>query len=92
MPEAVTVNADIVTVNTASGTTSAVISGAEMMNLPSTGRNVAPFALLMPGAVSTTPVRFTAETPSTLRKPLFFSLCVLGASAVERARDLSSPC
>ncbi|MBI3694664.1 MAG: TonB-dependent receptor, partial [Acidobacteria bacterium] len=53
--EAVTVQAEAVVVNTSSGTTSNVIEGHEMVQLPSRGRYVLPFALLMPGAISTTP-------------------------------------
>ena len=43
------------TVNTASGTTSQLLDGKDMVQLPSRGRNVLPFALLMPGVVSDTP-------------------------------------
>ncbi|MBL8174915.1 MAG: carboxypeptidase regulatory-like domain-containing protein [Bryobacterales bacterium] len=51
----VTVEASAVTVNTASGTTSQLLDGKDMVQLPSRGRNVLPFALLMPGVVSDTP-------------------------------------
>jgi hypothetical protein len=51
----VTVEASAVTVNTASGTTSQLLDGKDMVQMPSRGRNVLPFALLMPGVVSTTP-------------------------------------
>lgn len=51
----VTVEAAAVAVNTATGTTSQLIDGKDMIQLPSRGRNVVPFALLMPGVVSTTP-------------------------------------
>jgi len=51
----VTVEASAVAVNTASGTTSQLLDGKDMVQLPSRGRNVLPFALLMPGVVSTTP-------------------------------------
>jgi len=51
----ITVEAAAVTVNTASGTTSQLLDGKDMVQLPSRGRNVLPFALLMPGVVSTTP-------------------------------------
>ena len=53
--EAVTVTATAVAVNTATGTTSQLIDGENMVRLPSRGRNVFPFALMMPGAISTTP-------------------------------------
>jgi hypothetical protein len=55
LSDTVTVNADLVTVNTANGTTSSVINNQTLLNLPSTARAVVPFALLMPGAVSSTP-------------------------------------
>ncbi|HEU0120863.1 MAG TPA: TonB-dependent receptor [Bryobacteraceae bacterium] len=51
----VTVEAAAVTVNTASGATSQLIAGKDMIQMPARGRNVLPFALLMPGVVSTTP-------------------------------------
>ncbi len=51
----VTVEAAAVTVNTSSGATSQLLDGKDMVQLPSRGRNVLPFALLMPGVVSTTP-------------------------------------
>lgn len=53
--EQVSVSAEAVAVNLATGTTSQLIDGRDMINLPSRGRNVLPFALLMPGVVSTTP-------------------------------------
>jgi hypothetical protein len=55
LAEQVTVEAAAVTVNTASGATSQLLDGRDMVRLPSRGRNVLPFALLMPGVVSTTP-------------------------------------
>ncbi len=51
----VTVEAASVSVNTVTGTTSQLIDGKDMIQLPARGRNVLPFALLMPGVVSTTP-------------------------------------
>ncbi|MFN9084141.1 MAG: carboxypeptidase regulatory-like domain-containing protein [Acidobacteriota bacterium] len=51
----VTVEAAAVTVNTTSGATSQLLDGKDMVQLPSRGRNVIPFAQLMPGVVSTTP-------------------------------------
>ena len=51
----VTVEAESVSVNTVTGTTSQLIDGKDMIQLPARGRNVLPFALLMPGVVSTTP-------------------------------------
>jgi hypothetical protein len=53
--EAVTVQATAVAVDVATGTTSQLLDGHDMVRLPSRGRNVQPFALLMPGVVSTTP-------------------------------------
>ncbi|MBI3469935.1 MAG: hypothetical protein HY013_01095 [Candidatus Solibacter usitatus] len=53
--ESVTVEATAVAVNTATGTTSQLLDGKEMVKLPSRGRNVFPYALLMPGVVSDTP-------------------------------------
>ncbi|MGH9660600.1 MAG: carboxypeptidase regulatory-like domain-containing protein, partial [Bryobacteraceae bacterium] len=55
LAEQVTVVAEAVTVNTASGATSQLIDGRDMLRLPARGRNVLPYALLMPGVVSTTP-------------------------------------
>jgi hypothetical protein len=55
LTEAVTVEATAVTVNTATGTTSQLLDGKDMIKLPSRGRNVFPYALLMPGVVSDTP-------------------------------------
>ncbi len=51
----VTIEATAVSVNTATGTTSQLMDGKDMVRLPSRGRNVMPFALMMPGVVSTTP-------------------------------------
>jgi len=51
----ITVEAAAVTVNTANGTTSQLLEGHDMIQMPARGRNVLPFALLMPGVVSTTP-------------------------------------
>ncbi len=48
----VTVEAASVSVNTVTGTTSQLIDGKDMIQLPARGRNVLPFALLMPGVVS----------------------------------------
>ncbi|MDQ6663957.1 MAG: Plug and carboxypeptidase regulatory-like domain-containing protein, partial [Acidobacteriota bacterium] len=62
--ETLTVNADLALVNTANGTTSAVVTNEQLINLPSTARGVLPFALLMPGAVSTTPTSATANNTS----------------------------
>jgi hypothetical protein len=62
--ESVVVSADLVTVNTANGSTSAVINNLTLTNLPSTARAVLPFALLMPGAVSTAPTSATANYTS----------------------------
>lgn len=53
--DSITVAATAVAVNTASGATSQLLDGRDMVNLPSRGRNVFPFALLMPGVVSDTP-------------------------------------
>ncbi len=55
LAERVTVEAVAVAVNTATGTTSQLLDGRDMVKLPSRGRNVLPFALLMPGVVSDTP-------------------------------------
>ncbi|MGH9161096.1 MAG: carboxypeptidase regulatory-like domain-containing protein [Vicinamibacteraceae bacterium] len=49
LEETVTVQADLVAVDTASGTTSSVMSGDDMRALPSVGRNVMPLAMDMPG-------------------------------------------
>jgi hypothetical protein len=51
----ITVEAAAVSVNTANGTTSQLLDGKDMIQMPARGRNVLPFALLMPGVVSTTP-------------------------------------
>jgi hypothetical protein len=48
----------MVTINTANGTTSAVVTNQQLINLPSTARAVLPFALLMPAAVSATHQRY----------------------------------
>jgi hypothetical protein len=53
--EQVTVAASAVAVNVATGTTSQLLDGKQMVEMPSRGRNVFPFALLMPGVVSDTP-------------------------------------
>jgi hypothetical protein len=53
--EQVTIQATAVAVDVATGTTSQLIRGRDMVQMPSRGRNVQPFALLMPGVVSTTP-------------------------------------
>lgn len=55
LSEQVTVTAAAVAVNTASGATSQLLEGKAMVQMPSRGRNVFPFALLMPGVVSDTP-------------------------------------
>ena len=55
LAEQITVEANAVAVNIATGTTSQLLDGADMVKMPSRGRNVQPFALLMPGVVSTTP-------------------------------------
>ncbi len=52
--ETITVTAEAVAVNTSTGTTSQLMDGRVMVRLPSRGF-VFPFALLMPGAISTTP-------------------------------------
>ena len=62
--ESVMVSADLIAVNTANGSTSAVVTNHTLINLPSTTRAVLPFALLMPGAVSTTPTSVTANNTS----------------------------
>jgi len=49
----ITVSGDYVTVNTASGTTSSVMSATDITNLPSTNRSVQSYALLMPGSIAT---------------------------------------
>ncbi|MCC6536548.1 MAG: carboxypeptidase regulatory-like domain-containing protein [Bryobacterales bacterium] len=55
LADQVTVEATAVAVNTASGTTSQLLDGRDMVKLPSRGRNVLPFALIMPRVVSDTP-------------------------------------
>ncbi len=62
--ESVMVSADLVAVNTANGSTSAVLTNHTIINLPSTARAILPFALLMPGAVSTAPTSPTANYTS----------------------------
>src|ERR1700730_2355199 len=62
--ETLTVSAEMVTINTANGSTSAVVTTQQLINLPSTARAVLPFALLMPGAVSTAPTSATANYTS----------------------------
>ena len=57
LADQVLVEATAVAVDVATGTTSQLIEGRDMVHLPSRGRNVQPFALLMPGVVSTTPIR-----------------------------------
>jgi len=64
LADTVTVSADLVTVNTANGSTSSVLSNSTLINLPSPARAVLPFALLMPGAVSTAPTSATANYTS----------------------------
>jgi hypothetical protein len=55
LSDQVTVEAAAVAVDVATGTTSQLLDGHDMVRLPSRGRYVQPFALLMPGVVSTTP-------------------------------------
>ncbi len=55
LTDQVTVEAAATVVDVATGTTSQLMDGRDMVRLPSRGRNVQPFALLMPGVVSTTP-------------------------------------
>lgn len=62
--DSVVVSADLVTVNTANGSTSAVVTNETLTNLPAPSRAVLPFALLMPGAVSTAPTSATANYTS----------------------------
>src|SRR5947207_14372842 len=50
--------------NTANVTTNTVLTNKQNINLPSTARSILPFALLMPGAVSTTPTGSTANNTS----------------------------
>ena len=64
LAEQVTVEAAAVSVNVATGTTSQLLDGKDMVQLPSRGRNVLPFALLMPGVVSTTPYDRRANNSS----------------------------
>jgi len=59
--DSITVEAAAVAVNTASGTTSQLQDGKDMVKLPTAGRNVLPFALLMPGVVSDDPYSRTAN-------------------------------
>jgi len=58
--EQVTVEAAAVQVNTATGATSQLLDGRDMVKLPSRGRNVLPFALLCPASSPTLPT--TAAT------------------------------
>lgn len=77
--ESVTVAATAVAVNTASGTTSQLLDGQEMVKLPSRGRYVFPYALLMPGVISDTPYDRSAvrswiipnarSTPGSTQRP-----------------------
>jgi len=60
----VVVEAAAVTVNVANGTTSQLLDGQDMVNMPSQGRNVQTFAQLMPGVVSTTPYDRRANNSS----------------------------
>jgi len=53
--EQVTVSASTVTVDTASGATSNIMTSEDIVQLPSSGRNVMPFAMVMPGVVSDSP-------------------------------------
>src|SRR5260370_10417862 len=53
--EQVNVDAELVAVNTASGATSAVLEGREILKIASKGRYCFPFSLTMPRAISTTP-------------------------------------
>src|ERR1051325_6129724 len=62
--DSVQVTADAVIVDTANGSTSAVVNNQTLTNLPSPSRAVLPFALLMPGAVSTAPTSATANYTS----------------------------
>ena len=62
--DTVTVSADLVTVNTANGSTSSVVPNEAILNLPAPARAILPFALLMPGAVSTAPTSATANYTS----------------------------
>lgn len=64
LAEQVTVEASAVAVNVATGTTSQLLDGKDMVHLPSRGRNVQPFALLMPGVISTTPFDRRANNSS----------------------------
>jgi hypothetical protein len=64
LADTVTVSGDLVTVNTANGSTSAVVTNEALLNLPAPARAVLPFALLMPGAVSTAPTSATANYTS----------------------------
>ena len=64
LADTVTVSADLVTVNTANGSTSSVVNNTTLINLPAQSRAILPFALLMPGAVSTAPTSATANYTS----------------------------
>ena len=50
--DSVNVSADAAMVDTANGTTDSIIPEKTIQSLPSTARAVAPFALLMPGAIT----------------------------------------
>jgi hypothetical protein len=47
--EIVTVAASLVAVDTASGTTSSIMGSEDLLQLPSSGRQVMPFSMIMPG-------------------------------------------
>jgi hypothetical protein len=64
LAEQVVVEASAVAVDVATGTTSQLLAGQDMVHLPSRGRNVQPFALLMPGVISTTPFDRRANNSS----------------------------
>lgn len=64
LAEQVLVEASAVAVDVATGTTSQLIEGRDMVHMPSRGRNVQPFALLMPGVISTTPYDRRANNSS----------------------------
>lgn len=53
--ESITVQASTVAVETATGTTSNFLGSEDIINLPTVGRNVMPFAMIMPGVVSDNP-------------------------------------
>lgn len=64
LAEQVVVEASTVAVDLASGTTSQLLDGNDMTHMPSRGRNVQSFALLMPGVTSTTPFDRRANNSS----------------------------